>query len=42
MLQQAQVGEFQAAPVPAGKGEGYSRGAEALPDDLKMQLHFQR
>ena len=34
MLQQAQVGERQAAPVPTGKGEGHPGGAEAFSDDL--------
>ena len=36
VLQQAQVGELQTAPMPARKGKGYSRGTEAFPDDLTI------
>ena len=37
VLQQAQVGELQATPMPARKGKGYSGCTEALSDDLVKQ-----
>lgn len=37
VLQQTQVRELQATPVPARKGKGYSGGAEAFSDDLIPQ-----
>src|SRR5699024_4158723 len=40
VLQQAQVGDHQAAPVPARKGKGHSGGSETLPDDLKCSCLF--
>lgn len=40
MLQQAQVGEFQATPVSARKGKGHSGCAKALSDDLTTSLLY--